>query len=810
MLRDDNGIPQIYADTDADLFRAQGFVAGAGPVLRDGRPPARHAGRLCRAVRRGRPRDRQVRSARWAGAGSPSRSCALLDAEHPALPRGLRRRASTPTSTTARLDRDRRWSTPCSALDRARLHARGRGRPVDSLAWLKAMAWDLRGNMDDEIDRVLAGVDRTPEQVAELYPTYPYDRAPADRRQRRGRRRASSSRTPPAAATRNPRRPPYTARDGRRPRGVQRRASTRCPTLLGRGDGIGSNSWVVDGEHTATGKPLLANDPHLGVSLPGIWYQMGLHCRQVSADCPFDVVRLHASPACPGVVIGHNERHRLGLHQPRPRRHRPLPGEGRAARRWLYDGEAQPLRRSATRRSRCAAATTSSCTIRVDAARPAALRRLRGAQHRRRQRADATSRTRPARQRLRRRAAVDRARARPRPPTRSSRSTGRRTGTSSGRPPPTSRCPAQNLVYADTRGPHRLPGAGPDPDPQVRQRRRLPAAGLAAGERLDRRRTSRSTRCRSVLDPDEGFVVTANQAVTGPDYPYFLTDDWDYGYRVAADPRPARRQEGELVGRRDDRGSSSTPPTRWRRPWCRTCSTSTTCADGYFRDGQRAAARLGLHASRPTRAAAAYYNVGLEQPAPAHLPRRAARGAAGPTAATAGSRWSTQLLRRPGQPLVGRRRHRGVVETRDDILRQALADARDELTRRQARDPDQLDVGPPAPARPAQPDARASPGSRRSSGSSTADGYEVGGGSSIVDATGWDAARGLRRSPSAPSMRMVVSLADLDDSRWINLTGVSGHAFRPTTPTRPSCGSTATPAVGRSRATPSRRPARTR
>ena len=35
------------------------------------------------------------------------------------------------------------------------------------------------------------------------------------------------------------------------------------PELMGRGDGIGSNSWVVSGEHTVSGKPLLANDPHL-------------------------------------------------------------------------------------------------------------------------------------------------------------------------------------------------------------------------------------------------------------------------------------------------------------------------------------------------------------------------------------------------------------------------------------------------------------------------------------------------------------------------------------------------------------------
>ena len=46
---------------------------------------------------------------------------------------------------------------------------------VDSLSWLKAMAWDLRGNMDDEIDRVLALADHSAEQVQELYPAYPYD-----------------------------------------------------------------------------------------------------------------------------------------------------------------------------------------------------------------------------------------------------------------------------------------------------------------------------------------------------------------------------------------------------------------------------------------------------------------------------------------------------------------------------------------------------------------------------------------------------------------------------------------------------------
>ena len=46
--------------------------------------------------------------------------------------------------------------------------------PVDSLSWLEAMAWDLRGNMDDEINRVLDLQGHTRAQVDQLYPRYDY------------------------------------------------------------------------------------------------------------------------------------------------------------------------------------------------------------------------------------------------------------------------------------------------------------------------------------------------------------------------------------------------------------------------------------------------------------------------------------------------------------------------------------------------------------------------------------------------------------------------------------------------------------
>ncbi len=65
--------------------------------------------------------------------------------------------------------------------------------------------------------------------------------------------------------------------------------------------GLGSNNWVVNGEHTATGKPLLANDTHLELSLPPIWYQ-------VHVTAPGWNVKGFTLPGAPLVIIGHNDR----------------------------------------------------------------------------------------------------------------------------------------------------------------------------------------------------------------------------------------------------------------------------------------------------------------------------------------------------------------------------------------------------------------------------------------------------------------------------------------------------------------------
>jgi len=63
----------------------------------------------------------------------------------------------------------------------------------------------------------------------------------------------------------------------------------------------GSNNWVVSGQHTVTGKPMLSNDMHLNHQMPNLWYEAHLHCDN------YDVIGV-TLPGLPFVIVGHNQR----------------------------------------------------------------------------------------------------------------------------------------------------------------------------------------------------------------------------------------------------------------------------------------------------------------------------------------------------------------------------------------------------------------------------------------------------------------------------------------------------------------------
>ena len=148
--------------------------------------------------------------------------------------------------------------------------------PLNTLTYAKLMAWDLGGNRSAELTRAQIATRLGTESVNELMPPYndDYPTIVGD-----VVHEASLAAIPEDAFDLN---------------------------FLGFGEGIGSNNWVISGERTESGKPILADDTHLGIQMPSIWYEVGLHCEPISPECPFNVVGFSFASS-PGVIIGHND-----------------------------------------------------------------------------------------------------------------------------------------------------------------------------------------------------------------------------------------------------------------------------------------------------------------------------------------------------------------------------------------------------------------------------------------------------------------------------------------------------------------------
>jgi penicillin amidase len=173
--------------------------------------------------------------------------------------------------------------------------------PVNSLTWGKAMAWDLRGNMDQEVERAVLLKTFSPAQVDALFPPYPADHPVIVNKIGDG-----SAASAPLAQRQ------LAAISGVSFEGLARNFSLLDGALGPLGDGIGSNSWAISGKLTSTGMPLLANDPHLSIQMPSIWYQVDMHCMPTNDACPYEMAGFSFA-GVPGVIIGHNSRVAWGL-----------------------------------------------------------------------------------------------------------------------------------------------------------------------------------------------------------------------------------------------------------------------------------------------------------------------------------------------------------------------------------------------------------------------------------------------------------------------------------------------------------------
>jgi penicillin amidase len=749
VLRDGNGIPQVYADNSADLFYAQGFVQAQDRFYEmDFR---RHvtAGRISELLgKQTVETDLFIRTMGWRRVAareydllSPA-TRSYLDAYSEGVNAYLAGKSATQLSAEYTV-------LGLGGLD----YKPEKWTPVDSLAWLKAMAWDLRGNMDEEVDRTRLALGRSPEQVDELYPHYPYDRNAPIMATPDGQRRGAAPR-------------PAFGSAALKALEAVRRGADSIPDLVGHGNGIGSNSWVVSGDHTVSGKPLLANDPHLAPSMPGIWYQMGLHCRTVDDDCPFDVSGFTFS-GLPGVVIGHNRHIAWGLTNLDPDVS-DLYLEKTTGTTYLYDGKELPL----TQRDeviRIAGSSSKTFTVRSTRHGPllsdvsAELSSV-GANAKVPEESPDRGNGYAV--------ALQWTALTPRPTADALFGFDAASNWSEFREAARSfAVPSQNLVYADTAGNigYQAPGAIP-----IRRGDRdgdYPVAGWLPQNDWSGRYVPFDS-LPSELNPADGFIVSANQAVTGPDYRYHLTDEFDQGYRsqrirdliTAAIKDGKRLDVADMTKMQLD---SRNPVAPVLVPYLmRQLMTS-----GYYAEGQRLL--LDWNYSQPAdSAAAAYFNAVwsnlLRLTFQDQLPES--------LWPDGGHRWVsvvTNLLRQPDSQWWDDSSTESVVEDRDQILSQAMQDARDELTRRISVSPTKwtwghlhhLDLENQSVGQSGVGLVRAlfnrGP-------------YDVGGGGSSVDATGWDASVGYDVD-SLPSMRMVVDLDDLERSRWIDLTGESGH-----------------------------------
>lgn len=159
-------------------------------------------------------------------------------------------------------------------------------QPVDSLVWAKMMAWDLGGNWSDEVLRSLLVARIGAEDAEFLLPAYTAD-GPVIL--------PEGAASPPVATA---------AASGAAIQPATARALLdlwqTVHLTTGLGDRMaGSNNWVIGGARTASGKPLLVNDPHLATRIPSIWYLAHVQGGAINAiGATF--------PGLPAVVIGHN------------------------------------------------------------------------------------------------------------------------------------------------------------------------------------------------------------------------------------------------------------------------------------------------------------------------------------------------------------------------------------------------------------------------------------------------------------------------------------------------------------------------
>uniref|UniRef100_A0AAU2VTH4 Penicillin acylase family protein n=1 Tax=Streptomyces sp. NBC_00008 TaxID=2903610 RepID=A0AAU2VTH4_9ACTN len=803
--RDSYGIPQIYADSDSDLFRAQGFVQAQDRFWEMDVRRHMTAGRLSEMFGSGQVEtDSFLRTLGW-------RKVAQEEYDHVLSAETKKNLQSYADGVNAYLKgRDGKdISVEYAALGLTNDYKPVKWTPVDSVAWLKAMAWDLRGNMQDEIDRSLMTSRLDAKQIEDLYPPYPYDKHKPIVSE--GGISTLTGKYDPQATPSSDGLGSSTVQGATAGLTTQLGALSdtldEIPSLLGpNGTGIGSNSWVVSGKYTTTNKPLLANDPHLAPQLPSLWYQMGLHCRSVSATCKYDTAGYTFS-GMPGVIIGHNQDVAWGFTN-LGADVTDLFLEKVSADGYQYDGKVKPF---TTREETIKVAGGRDRHITVRETNNGPLVSDRSSELEKvGQKAPVTN------------AAPDRADGYGVALKWTALEPGKsmdavfelnraKDFTSFRAAAEHFEVPSQNLIYADTKGhigyqaPGRIPvrksGDGTMPSP---------GWSSSYGWKKD---PIPFDELPYEYDPKRGYIVTANQAVVDEKkYPYMLTKDWGYGTRS--------QRINDLIQSKIKGGGKISTDDMQKMQMDNTSEIAAllvpelmkiNISDKDVREAQKLLEGWD-YTQESDSAAAAYFNAvwrnilklafGDKLPKemrvkgeclnvpPAkssgpvdeqdRLVRECGQRAPDSAQPDGGDRWYQvveNLMDKPDSDWwkTPANRKDKATDNREELFARAMKDARWELTAKLGKDITTWNWGR-LHQLTLKNQTLGTEGPGLLQRVLNRGPWNLGGGEAAVDATGWNAAGGYE-VVWVPSMRMVVNVGDWDKSRWINLTGASGHAF---------------------------------
>lgn len=282
--RDERSIPFIEAENDADLYFAQGYAVASDRLWQMDLTRRLARGELAEIFGRDAlEQDKlhrtygfaRVAEAEAASASAPER--AMLEAYARGVNAFIASREAKPLPPEFQIlqYRPRPWT------------------PADSILIVKLFFEVLTDSWETDIMRAALRSLPAEKRDALLTEISPLDTlvVGTDQPKRRAKRTQPRPQTESGVSE-------AVLREVAHKRGLRERALERLG--LSGPDIQASNNWVVSGKRTASGKPLLANDPHLPPSAPSIWYMMHL-------SAPGMRVAGVTSPGLPGIIIGHNE-----------------------------------------------------------------------------------------------------------------------------------------------------------------------------------------------------------------------------------------------------------------------------------------------------------------------------------------------------------------------------------------------------------------------------------------------------------------------------------------------------------------------